>query len=153
MNKCLKPRKRFEKRRNKIISNSLKIFAANAAGIKSKMKSFNDILLKLKPQIWMIQETKLNSNERIKGEALKDFQVFYLNRQESQGGGVALGVKNDIESTLIRDGNDKTEVISVQVQLGIFPIRIIVAYAPQENANVEKKKTRLSCFNVKTKLL
>ena len=92
MNKCLKARKRFEKRRNKIISNSLKIFAANAAGIKSKMKSFNDILLKLKPQIWMIQETKLNSNERIK--ALSDFQVFYLNRQESQGGSVALGVKN-----------------------------------------------------------
>ena len=88
----------------------------------------------------MIQETKLNSNEHIKCEALKDFQVFYLNRQESQGGGVALGIKNDIESTLIRDGNNEAEVISVQVEVGTIPIRIIAAYAPQENANVEKKK-------------
>ena len=93
LEKCFKARKRFEKRKDKKISKSLKIFAANAAGIKSKMKSFNEILLTLNPQIWMIQETKLNSNEHMKCEALNDFQVFYLNRQESKGGGVALGIK------------------------------------------------------------
>ena len=123
-----------------MISKSLKIFAANAAGIKSKIKSFNNIISSIKPQIWMLQETKLSAGEHIRCEALNDFQIFYLNRQDSQGGGVALGIKKDIEATLIRDGNDETEIISVQVELGIFPIRIIVAYAPQENANSERKK-------------
>ena len=41
------------------------------------------------------------------------FQIFYLSRQESQGGGLALGVDKDIESTLIRAGNDEVEVMSI----------------------------------------
>ena len=138
MKKCQK-RKRNEKRKNKNISKTLKIFAANAAGISCKLKSFENILLKIKPQIWMLEETKLKPNGRIKCEALNDFQVFYLNRQKSQGGGLALGVHREIESTLIRDGDDETEVLSVQTLMADIPVRIIVAYGPQENASSEKK--------------
>ena len=94
----------------------------------------------VKPQIWMLQETKLKSNETIKCENKDDFQIFYLNRQKSQGGGLALGVEKNIESTLIRDGNDEVEVISVQVVLGGIPVRLITGYGPQENDIIEKKK-------------
>ena len=134
-----KKKKRYEKRKYKTSSKSLKIFAANAAGINSKINSFEDILSRLKPQIWILEETKLKPNGKIKCDILRDFQVFYLNRQKSQGGGVALGVHKEIESTLIRDGDDETEVISVQTILGGLPVRLIVGYGPQENATLEKK--------------
>ena len=88
----------------------------------------------------MLQETKLKSNETIKCENKDDFQIFYLNRQKSQGGGLALGVEKNIESTLIRDGDDEIEVISVQVVLGGIPVRLITGYGPQENDIIEKKK-------------
>ena len=93
--KCKKKRKRYEKRR-KIISKSLKIFCINAAGINSKLMSFNEILNNISPQMWMLQETKLKPNEQIKCEAAKAFQIFYLSRQKSQGGGLALGVLKEL---------------------------------------------------------
>ena len=61
----------------------------------------------------MLQETKVRHGEQIKCGAVDDFQVFYLNRQESQGGGLALGVLKTIESALIRDSDDDIEVLSV----------------------------------------
>ena len=72
--------------------------------------------------------------------SLRQYQVYYLNRQKSQGGGVALGVYNEIESTLINEGDDDTEVLSVKVFLEKTPVRAILAYAPQENALLEKKE-------------
>ena len=76
--KVPKIRKRFIKRNYKTKSKILRLFGINAAGIKSKLDSFNEILSTLKPQIWMIEETKLKSHETIQCEALGDFQVFYL---------------------------------------------------------------------------
>ena len=96
---------------------SLKIYGLNSAGIRCKTKSFNDMLIKLCPQIWMLQETKLKPNESIKCEALNDFQVFYLNRQNSQGGGLALGVTKELESTLIKEGDDNTEAMAILVSV------------------------------------
>ena len=132
-------RKRCQKRKSKLISTTLKIFAANAAGIKSKYKSFENVLTSLKPQIFMLQETKLTVNEVIKCEASKDFQVYYLNRQNRQGGGLAVGIENNIESTLIREGDDNIEALSIQIILKQLPVRIIVGYGPQENDNIDKK--------------
>ena len=70
---------------------------------------------------------------------MNDFQVFYLNRQCSQGGGLAIGVNRDFESTLIREGNDDLETISIQILAGKIPIRTVLAYGPQENSKKEKK--------------
>ena len=88
----------------------------------------------------MVEETKLKSHETIQCEAISDFQVFYLSRQKSQGGGVALGVNKIFESTLLNEGDDETEVISVLVVVGDIEIRVIVGYGPQENALREKKE-------------
>ena len=108
-------RKRGIKRHNKVNHKSLKIFGINAAGINSKLKSFNDVLSRLKPNIWMIEETKLKPHEKIKGGFLDQFQVYYLSRQNAQGGGLAIGINKMLESTLLNSGNDETEVISVLV--------------------------------------
>ena len=131
-------RKRAHKRAlNKKIE--CKIYGINSAGIKSKKKSFETILKTIKPTIWMVQETKLRANETISCEGLENFQVYYLNRQNLQGGGVALGVTKELKSTLVNEGNDETEVISVKVFFKDISVRVLTAYGPQENASREKK--------------
>ena len=87
----------------------------------------------------MLQETKLKPNEKIACASLSDFQVYYLSRQESQGGGIALGVSKDLKSTLIKEGSDETEALSVKKCLEESEVRVITAYGPQENAPKEKK--------------
>ena len=121
------------------MNKKLRMFGVNAAGIKCKLESFNDILKRLKPQIWAVQETKLKQNEKINCDAVSNFQIYYLYRQESGGGGLAIGVDKDIESTLVREGNYDIEALVVQVVLGATPVKIIVAYGPQENSLKEKK--------------
>ena len=80
----------------------------------------------------MVEETKLKPHEKIKGEVIDEFQVFYLSWQESHGGGLALGVNKMFESTLINEGDDDTEVMSVLVVVGNIPIRIIIGYGVQK---------------------
>jgi hypothetical protein len=116
------------------------LYGINSAGIKSKIKSFEEVLSRLRPQIWMVEETKLKPHENIKSDALSDFQVFYLSRQNSQWGGLALGVLKMFQSTFIKEGDDETEVMSVLVVVGDIPIRIIVGYGVQENATKERKE-------------
>ena len=136
----MKSSKKRNKKRNKNLDKSFTIYGINSAGIKSKLKSFDGVLNRIKPQIWMMQETKLKTNEQISCVSLSNYQVYYLNREKSQGGGVALGVNKDLESALIREGDDDTEVISVKVFMEKIPIRAIAAYAPQENEVKEKKE-------------
>ena len=138
-------RKRAMKRNKKIINHILKLYGINAAGIRCKTESFSEVLSMLKPNIWMVEETKLKPNEDIKCEALKDFQVFYLSRQKSQGGGLALGVNKQLESTLINEGDDDTEVMSVLVVVGDIQIRIILGYGVQENG---PKGRRINLGNI-----
>ena len=54
--KVKKPRKRYEKRKTLLKSKDMKIFGINAAGIKSKLKSFNEVITRINPKIWMVQE-------------------------------------------------------------------------------------------------
>ena len=51
-----------------------------------------------------------------------------------------MGVHKDIESALVGEGNDDTEALVVQAVLGSIPVKIVVAYGPQENAKKEKKE-------------
>ena len=87
----------------------------------------------------MLQETKLKPNEEIKCASVDDYQVYYLNRQNMQGGGIALGVNKSIESTLINEGGDNTEILSVKIQMENMKVRAITAYGTQENAPKNKK--------------
>ena len=132
-------RKRGIKRHSKVKHNSLKLFGINAAGINSKIKSFDHVISRLKPHIWMIEETKLKPHEKIRGGCLDHFQVYYLSRQNMQGGGIAIGIDKMLESTMLNSGNDETEIMSVLVVIENISIRIIVAYGVQENASKEKK--------------
>ena len=52
---------------------------ANAAGISSKLYSFNDILKKLKPSIFFIEETKLKQQGNLKIDKPSNFIIDELN--------------------------------------------------------------------------
>ena len=135
-----KKKKKLYRKRKKKGSCPFKIFGINCAGIKSKIKTFDNVIKKVQPKIWTLQETKLKSNEIIKCEAVSSYQVYYRNRQNSQGGGIALGVDKNLKSTLIREGDNETEAISVKIFLNDIEFRIITAYGPQENALKEQKE-------------
>ena len=80
-------RKRHHKRfENNAIK--LRILGVNAAGIKSKLQSFNQILNTLQPHIWTMQETKLKNSQDMNIEAAKIFRIHYLNSENSEGGGL-----------------------------------------------------------------
>ena len=81
----MKIRKRAMKRPLKTTHNCLKIFGINAAGIKSKIKSFDDVINRLKPQIWMVEETKLKAHEKIEGGCLDDFQLPVKTKHARRG--------------------------------------------------------------------
>ena len=136
--KTKKKRKRVQNRINNKIS-KLKLFGINSAGLKSKLDSFNAILKQINPQIWTVQETKLKEKENLKGEIGQKYQIFYLSRKEIQGGGLAIGVDKEIESTLVREGDDHIEALVVQIVIDELPIRVVVAYGPQESDLKEKK--------------
>ena len=62
-----------------------------------------------------------------------DYVIFRLEREKSGGGGIALGVIQDLNPILIRMGSDTTEAISVKINVNQFEIRLIVGYGAQEN--------------------
>ena len=41
---------------------------------------------------------------------------------------------NEIESALVREGDDEQEALVVLIEIGKIQIRVIAAYGPQENA-------------------
>ena len=86
-----------------------------------------------------MQETKLSPNEQIVCGALANYQIYYLSRQFSQGGGIALGIDKQFDSVFVRGGNDELEVISVVFYVNSFAVRVIAGYGPQENDKKEKK--------------
>ena len=88
---------------------------ANSAGLSSKLSSFNNILKQLKPSIFFIEETKLKHPGKIKIET--NFVIFELNRKERNGGGIAIGVKEELKPVLISEGDDTTEILEVEASM------------------------------------
>ena len=81
----------------------------------------------------------MKTNQKIVLQAENNFQTYYLNRKESQGGGLIIGVHKDVESALVREGDDIIEAMVIHVEIEGITIKIINAYGPQENADKNKK--------------
>ena len=60
-------------------------------------------------------------------------------RKTEAGGGLALGVLNDLNPVWVGEGCRKTETLSVEITVQDFRIRCVNAYGPQENDPVERK--------------
>ena len=109
----------------------------NAAGLSSKMLSFKCVMQELSPSVFMIQETKLKSQGKIK---IENYIVFELLRtQQKGGGGLAMGVRKELNPILIREGNDEVEALSVEIEVTNMKIRCCVGYGCQESDVIERK--------------
>ena len=112
----------------------------NAAGISSKLSSFNNVLKELKPSIFFIEETKLKQPGKLKIDKPSTFVIYELNRKERNGGGIAIGVKEELKPVWIGEGNDDTEILTVEVDISGIRVRCIGGYGPQEKDAIDKKK-------------
>ena len=98
------------------------IICINAAGITSKIDSFDMVQYYIQPSIFMLQETKQKSScAKMKAKNLDNFQVFELRREKSKkeggkglsGGGLAVGALHDLKPVFIRQGNNDMECITI----------------------------------------
>ena len=134
-----KNRRSLRRNKKKKFQNNLVLVGVNAAGISSKLTSFDDLLSSLLPSVFFIEETKLYTGGRIKTENSAKYQIFELNRKHKSGGGLAIGALTDVEPVLISEGDDNTEVLVVEISASRLEIRCICGYGPQENHSLDKK--------------
>ena len=133
-----------------MIGQSVIIVGVNAAGITSKINSFDKLLFDLKPCIWMIQETKRKQiSPKMKGENLINYQVFEMLRTKTKEeggkgqhvGGLAIGALHDLKPMLVHQGNDEVECITIQVTTGPTTFWCVAGYGPQnDNSNERRRK-------------
>ena len=120
--------------RNKTKTINLKILGTNADGISSKKNSFTNLIKEDKPTVFMLQETKLRKQGLF---TVQGYQIFESLRKDNGGGGLALGVSNELNSEpiLITKSED---LLIVEMMVREKPIRLFTGYGPQENTTDEK---------------
>ena len=112
---------------------------ANAAGLMSKIESFEQMSKQLQPSIFCIQESKLKRPHQIKTESAKQFTIYELHRKLSNGGGLCIGVHRDLRPVWVAQGDDEVECLVVEVWIEDFPVRILVGYGPQLSDTLDSK--------------
>ena len=123
------------KRAKQLITEKLTITGTNANGLATKKESLLHSLQTENPQVFMVQETKLRRKNQIKVDG---YQLFERVRKGKSGGGIMIGIRNDIESIpVIVSDYDEVEILVVEVTLKSMVIRFLTAYGPQEGAPVE----------------
>ena len=132
-----------------MIGKELVIVGINAAGITSKLESFDKMIYDLKPSVWLMQESKRNETDPVlKTANLINYQVFEMKRIKSKeeggkgvhGGGLAVGALHDLNPVLIRKGNDHIECLTIEVTTEAARIRCVTGYGPQESDCTSRKE-------------
>ena len=135
----VKKTRRMNYRKNKTVNKNLRCVGVNAAGLSSKLQSFEFILHSLQPQIFSIQETKLYKPGKIKTENTVKYSIYELHRKNSKGGGLSVGILDELSPVWIAEGDDESEYLTIELSLENLKLRIISFYAPQECDSVERK--------------
>ena len=120
----------------------MNILGINSAGILIKLDSFDHWLKESNPQIFLIQETKVQNTGQIQSKTLDSYQLYELIRDDNpgQGGGLCIGVSKDLTSCLLREGGQEVECLSVQVQVGQQELVVVNGYVPQMVASQVRKE-------------
>ena len=141
VNKVKKNRRalRRNKVKNKKCETELKLVGVNAAGLSSKLTSFESMLNTIKPGIFFIEETKMKRPGKILTVSSGKYIIFELIRKNKGGGGLAIGVDKNLQPVWIGEGDDDTEVLTVEAIANDFKFRCVAAYGPQETDKSEKK--------------
>ena len=83
--------------------------------------------------------------EGLKPPSSNKYTWYELHRSQKatkgkKGGGLAIGVLNDLEPSWISKGGDETEAITVEIWIDNFPVRLVCGYGPQENDCKDRKE-------------
>ena len=68
------------------------------------------------------------------------FTIYELNKKARNGGGLCIGVLNDLHPAWVAQGDDKVECLAVEVWVDDFPIRVVISYGPQLGDPLAKKQ-------------
>ena len=122
----------------------MKLLGNNVDGILNKLESLESIIKTENPGAIFLQETKVGRTGRIRIPSNKSYSWYELARTESaekgaRGGGLAIGVLNDLEPSWINEGDNEAEALTIEIWIGGFPIRLICGYGPQEGDKIERK--------------
>ena len=133
--------KKYHRRgKRKSVQNKQQLFSAigvNVNGIRGKWSTLKNIISKIKPLVWNIQETKCINEGGLK---LKGFTVFeHIIISQNGGGGLAMGCATKLSPVLTRNGGDEAEALSVDIKLKKVNILLCTAYGPQ-NSDLSDKK-------------
>jgi len=112
----------------------LKIFYANARGIRSKIHSLKSILTDLHEiNIVALAETNLSGNSKI---VIPGYKWIGSNRRNKEGGGVGFLVKNSLlgNTTISKMPCNSTECLWLKITLSLNQVLCIgIFYGKQEN--------------------
>ena len=79
----------------------MRFLGVNANGLRSKLRTFKKVLIKLKPSVFFVEESKYKASGRLK---LENYIIFELIRQTRAGGGLALGCAKELQPVWLREG-------------------------------------------------
>ena len=82
-----------------------------------------------------MQETKFSKQGLFK---IPGYQIFENVRKNRKGGGLLTAAIDDINPVLINCGSEENEILTIQVKVNENKIRVINAYGPQEDADINK---------------
>ena len=126
-------------KRNSVFKN-VKFVGLNAAGLSSKLDSFDGLLANLQPSVFFVQETKFKRNGKLKSENTSKYHIYERIRKDKTGGGIAIGISKELDPVWIREGKDNIELLTVEINLSGFQVRCVCGYGPQENDPSDKKQ-------------
>ena len=113
------------------VNHEFDLLGVNAAGLSSKLYSFDNLLAEIKPGVFFIEETKMRTEGKIKTENSSNYQIFERIRKKGRtGGGLALGVLHDLNPVWVGEGENEIESLSVEITVQTFRIRCVSAYGP-----------------------
>ena len=116
-----------------------RILSYNVTSLQSRLLSLSDVLNKLKPKLWCLQETHMRKPGNIKFSGSNLYQIYELTRSDKGGGGLAVGVSKELQSVWVRQGEGEVEALTVMVTVSGLSVRVTNAYGPQEYDSTEKK--------------
>ena len=100
----------------------------NIDGLLSSRLELQDYVMKEKPDIICLTETKLN--EKITVNLDNKYNTWRKDRQGKGGGGVMIMIKKEIKVDKVWYGGSKAEVISIQIKDEGNEVVIMVTYVP-----------------------
>ena len=134
----IKKHRRGKRNSSKSYTKSFKWVGNNIAGAKSKWPSVKRWIRMKSPAILTLQETKFQVAGR---HTLDGYFVYeHLRSEKTAGGGIFMAVVKELNPSLVRDGGDDVEALTVDINVKKMQISCSTAYGPQEKDSRTKKE-------------